>query len=277
MYDELKQEQNRLTNRMRGQLWRYYPQALELSDDLAVTWFLDVWQQVPTPAKAARVSEKTIAGILKNHRIRRLDAAQVLRILRQPPLAVAAGTTEAATAHIRTIAARLRLINQQIKDAERRLDELCAAIEAAAESAPGQICEQRDVAILRSCPGLGRINIATLLAEAWEPLRRRDYHVLRLLSGVAPVTRRSGKTCIVVRRHACNERLRTAVYHWARVAIQHDPISRQRYAELRRRGHSHGRALRSVADRLLYVLCTLLERQILFDPDYKSSNLAAAA
>lgn len=276
IYDELKQEQNRLTNRMRGQLWRYYPQALKLGEDLAAAWFLDLWERAPTPAKAARISDKTIAGILKKHRIRRLDTAEVLRILRQQPLTVAPGTTEAATAHIRTIAARLRLINQQIKDAERRLDQLCAAIEAAAERVPGQICEQRDVAILRSCPGLGRINIATLLAEACEPLRRRDYHVLRILSGVAPVTRRSGKTCIVVRRHACHERLQTAVYHWARVAIQRDPISRQRYAELRRRGHSHARALRGVADRLLYVLCTLLERQVLFDPDYKSSHLAAA-
>jgi transposase len=277
IYDELKQEQNRLTNRLRGQLWRYYPQAIKLSDDLAATWFLDVWQQVPTPAKAARVSEKTIAAILKNHRIRRLDAAEVLRMLRQPPLVVAAGTTEAASAHIRTIAARLRLINQQIKEAEGRLDELCAALETAAESAPGQICEQRDVAILRSCPGLGRINIAALLAEAWEPLRRRDYHALRILSGIAPVTRRSGKSCIVVRRHACDRRLQTAVYHWARVAIQHDPISRQRYAELRRRGHGHARALRGVADRLLYVLCTLLQRQTLFDPDHQSSRMAAAA
>src|SRR5215208_6103118 len=83
IYDELKQEQNRLTNRMRGQLWRYYPQAGELSDDLAAEWFLDVWQQVPTPARAARVSEKTIARILKNYRIRRLDAAEILRILRR--------------------------------------------------------------------------------------------------------------------------------------------------------------------------------------------------
>ena len=277
IYDELKQEQNRLVNRLRAQLWRYYPQANELSDDVAAEWFLDVWQQVPTPAQAARAREKTIAAILKKHRIRRLDAAEVLRVLRKQPLAVAPGTTEAATAHIRTIAARLRLINQQIKQAERRLDELCAAIEAAAETTPGQICEQRDVAILRSCPGLGRITIATLLAEAWQPLRERDYHALRVLSGVAPVTRRSGRSCIVVRRHACNGRLQNAVYHWARVAIQHDPISRQRYAELRRRGHSHARALRGVADRLLYVLCTLLQRQVLFDPDYKPSQMAAAA
>jgi transposase len=276
MYDELKQEQSRLANRVRDQLWRYYPQASELGDP-AADWFLDLWEKVPTPAQAARVREQTVARILKNHRIRRFDATEVLRILRQQPLVVARGTIEAATAHIRAVAARLRLVNQQIKEAERRLDELCAAIEAAAETTPGQICEQRDVAILRSMPGLGRITIATLLAEACEPLRLRDYHVLRVLSGQAPVTRRSGKSCIVLRRYACNTRLQNAIYHWGRAAVQHDPISKQRYAELRRRGHSHARALRSVGDRLLYVLCTLLQRQTLFDPNYASSQTAVAA
>jgi transposase len=273
IYDELKPEQTRLTNRMRDQLWRYYPQAAKLTDDLSAAWFLDLFQQVPTPAKAARVSEKTIARILKEHRIRRLDAAEVLGILRQVPLAVAPGTVEAASAHIRTLMARLRLVNQQIKEAEQRLDELCAAIEAA----PGQICEQRDVAILRSCPGLGRITLATLLAEACEPLRRRDYHALRVLSGVAPVTRRSGKSCIVLRRYACNNRLRDALYHWARIAIQRDLLSRQRYAALRQRGCNHARALRSVGDRLLYVLCAILEHQTPFDPNQQDSSVAIAA
>jgi transposase len=276
LHDELTKERTRLANRVRDQLWRYYPQAGELTDDVATDWFLDLWQQVPTPAQAARASEKTVARILKNHRIRRIDAATALATLRRPPLAVAPGTTEAATAHIRSLAARLRLINQQIKESERRLDELCGAIESAAEAAPGQICEQRDVAILRSCPGLGRITLATLLAEACEPVRRRDYHILRTLSGSAPVTRRSGKRCIVVRRHACNNRLRNALYHWARAALQHDPISRQRYAALRRRGHSHARALRSLGDRLLYVLCTLLQRQVPFDRNHQTSQPAAA-
>jgi transposase len=277
MHDELVVERTRLANRIREQLWRYYPQVGDVTDDLTADWFLDLWGQVPTPAKAARVTEKTIARILKSHSVRRIDAAEALSILRRKPLAVAPGTVEAASAHVRSLVARLRLINQQIKETDRRLDQLCDAIEASAETAPGQICEQRDVAILRSCPGLGRIIIAALLAEACEPLRRRDYHALRVLSGAAPVTRRSGKTCVVVRRHACNNRLRNAVYQWARGAMQHDPISRQRYAELRARGHSHGRALRALGDRLLYVLCTLLERQTLFEPDYKSTQLAAAA
>jgi transposase len=274
IHDELTQERSRLANRVRDQLWRYYPQARELSEDLVADWFLDLWHQVPTPAQAARTSEKTIARILKQHRIRRIDAGTVLRVLRASALTVAPGTTEAASAHIRTLAARARLINAQIKQAERRLDELCGAIEVAGETTPGQICEQRDVAILRSFPGVGRITLATLLAEACEPLRLRDYHALRCLTGAAPVTRRSGKACFVVRRRACNKRLTQAVFHWARVATQHDPISAKRYAELRQRGHSHGRALRSLADRLLYVLCTLLKRQMLFDRNLQPAQAA---
>jgi hypothetical protein len=58
------------------------------------------------------------------------------------------------------------------------------------------------------------------------------------------------------------------VFHWARVAIMHDPKSRSRYEALRQRGHSYGRALRGVADRLLGVACVLLRRQVRFDPGH---------
>ncbi len=276
MAEDLQQERNRLANRVREQLWRYYPQALELGDDLAADWFLDLWVLAPTPAKAARLRESRVTSLLKAHRIRRIEAAEVLRILRQKPLVVASGTVEAATAHITAVAARLKLVNQQIKQAHRRLDELADKLaEGREEDAPGQKSEQRDVTILRSLPGVGRIVLATLLGEAAEPLRKRDYHALRTLSGVAPVTRRSGKRCVVLMRQACHLRLRTAVYHWARVAIQHDARSRARYAELRKRGHSHGRALRSVADRLLAVACAMLKAQTPFNPRYALDAAAA--
>ncbi len=271
MADELKQERTRLANRLRQQLWRYYPQAARLTDDVADDWFLALWQQVPTPDRAAKVTEKTIARLLGEHRIRRLDAATVLKTLREPPLFVAPGTTEAACAHIRSLAARLHLVNQQIKEAQQNLDRLCAELEAG-DSPSGQSCGQCDVTILRSWPGIGRTNLATLLAEATEPLRRRDYHALRALAGVAPVTRQSGKQRFVVRRLACNRRLQSAVHHWSRVAIQHDAAARRRYEALRRRGHGHARALRSVGDRLLFALCTALKRQTPYDADYNSSN-----
>jgi hypothetical protein len=91
---------------------------------------------------------------------------------------------------------------------------------------------------------------------------------------VAPVTERSGKTCAVVMRHAAQARPRQAVFHRARTAVQNDPRSRIRYEALRARGHTYGRALRGVADRLLGVACVLLRRRVLFDPDHGTSAAA---
>src|SRR5712671_2976052 len=91
MADELQQERTRLASRMREQLWRYYPQMLELADDLAADWFLDLWSQAPTPAKAARLRETTIERFIKAHRLRRWPAPEVLHILKQKPLSVAPG------------------------------------------------------------------------------------------------------------------------------------------------------------------------------------------
>jgi transposase len=130
------------------------------------------------------------------------------------------------------------------------------------------------VTILRSLPGVGRIVLATLLAEASQPLRRRDYQGLRTLSGIAPVTKRSGKQIVVVMRQACQVRLRTAVYHWARVAVMQDPHTRTRYAALRKRGQPHGQALRSVANRLLAMVCAMLSSGSLFDPHRLSQRQA---
>jgi hypothetical protein len=102
--------QSLLASRMREQLWRYYPQMLELADDLAADWFLDLRSQAPTPAKAARLRQTTIERFVKAHRPRRWQAPEVLRILKQKPLSVAPGVVEAASDHIRTLTVRIRLL-----------------------------------------------------------------------------------------------------------------------------------------------------------------------
>ena len=270
LLEDLRHDRNRLANRMRELLWRYFPAMLELDDDVAAPWFLDLWERVPTPAKAARVRATTVERLLRRHRIRRFDADHVLDRLRQPAVATAAGTVDAATTHLQVVVERLRLVNRQIKDAEKRLDHLTEQLATAATDTGNTATMQRDVTILRSLPGVGRVVIATLLAEASEALQRRDYHALRCLCGVAPVTKRSGKSKIVLRRQAAHNRLANAAYHWARVAVQRDPRSRQKYAALRARGHGHARALRSVADRLLAVACAMLAAGTPFDPAHPS-------
>src|SRR3954462_15618535 len=82
----------------------------------------------PTPTKAARLRETTLARLLHEHRIRRVDAERALGILRQPAITVAEGVTEAAVLHLRSLVARLRLANREFHQAERKLDELCKTL-----------------------------------------------------------------------------------------------------------------------------------------------------
>ena len=112
--DDLTAERTRLVNRVRQQLWRYYPQVLAVEGDLAKAWLLELWQLAPTPAKARRVRKETIARLLKRHRVRYIDAGEVLRRLREPAIPVAPGTTEAAVAHIRSVADRLWCMDLRI-------------------------------------------------------------------------------------------------------------------------------------------------------------------
>jgi transposase len=264
---ELGQERVRLAHRVRELLWRYYPQLLELADDLAAPWFLELCRLAPTPEKAARLRASTLERLVKRHHLRRLNAAAMLAKLKTPAMAVAPGTVAAASAHLASVVKRLVLVNRELAQARDRLDRLIERLAGDGETVPGQRAEQRDAAILRSSPGVGRIVLAALLAEASDPLQRRDYHALRCLAGTAPITKRSGKSCIVLMRPAVSRVLRNALYHWARIAAQRDPRCRLKYAALRAKGHGHARALRSVGDFLLARACAMLKSGTLFDPN----------
>jgi hypothetical protein len=87
----------------------------------------------------------------------------------------------------------------------------------------------------------------------------------------------SRHTVQISQRHACNERLQDAMYHWSRVALQHEDKARVHYSHLRAAGHSHGRALRGVADRLLKMVVAMLASGTLYDPSRRSLPEVAAA
>ena len=275
MTEELSIERNRLANRFRHQLWRFYPQVLDLTEDWASAWVLDLWELIPTPAKARSVRATTVARLLQRSRVRKWTAESLLVHLRQTPIVVAAGVAEACVAHCQLILPRLRLVMDQMKGAMKQLERLCSAVADLPSSAETAGETHHDPEILRSLPGVGPIVLAALLSEGHDAVVRRDANTLRALAGVVPVTRRSGKQYMVVMRNACPNRLRTAVYHWARVAVLHDFHSRNRYAALRKRGHSHARALRSVGSRLIGVACAMLQTGELFDKDRTPQSAAA--
>lgn len=274
MYDEIVEDVVRQTNRFREQLTRYYPQILRLGEPDQL-WVLEIWRLIQTPAAAPCTRLASIGRILRRHRVQRFNAKEVRDILGAKPFVSAPGTLEAATTHARFAVEQLELLVPKRNECKRKLSKLLKtpATEATAE---GEEIEQRDAAIIQSIPGVGTIVASTLLSEAHDALQRRDYHSLRTLSGVAPVTRQSGKTKAVAMRRACNLRLRNACYHWARVAMQWDPCLKEKYHRHRTNGRDHGTTLRILADYLLKVLCSMLRKRTLYDPRRNEGRLSAA-
>ncbi len=268
--EDLRHEQHRLTNQLREQWHRFFPQLLKLSPATDEPWLWDLFQAAPLPLRAAKLPEARIARILSRYRIRRWDASKVRAVLAEPSLRLAPGAAEVASEHALLLLPRRRLLRQQRQHIALRIEALLGEPAAPGGDADAA-SEHRDAEVLLSLPGVGRQIAATMLSKASQAIAERDYHALRCYAGSAPITRQSGKKLVALMRRGCNERLRNALYHWARVSIVCDPRSKKLYAEMRAHGDSHGRALRGLADRWLAVLVSLLRHNTLYDPERRAA------
>lgn len=275
--EDLLEDEQRLANRLRDQLYRVDAAWLTVSPAADEPWLWAILKDAPDPGTWAQLPRRRVAAALRAHRIRRVSADAVLEPLRQPRLMVAAGVTDAVATRIAALIPQLQVVYEQRLTAERRIDGLLERL-ATVEVPDAEPREHRDVEILQSLPGVGRMVTATMLTEATGPLADRDYSTLRAHAGAAPVTKRSGKRAFLVHmRYACKQRLRQAMYHWSRTSLQHDAAARAYYNRLRTRGHSHARALRSVADRWLRILVTMLRRGSLYDPSHFAVTVESPA
>jgi transposase len=98
--------------------------------------------------------------------------------------------------------------------------------------------------------------------ERWE-----NAESLAAFSGIAPVTKRSGKQCHVHRRFACPKYLRQTFHEFAGCAVQYCPWSKARYRMLRDRGMKHHAALRKIARSWIRILFRVWQTRTPFDSD----------
>ena len=268
---ELVEDRNGIANRIRQHLVDYYPQFLDATHgDVTTPWAIALWKRAPTPEKARSVRKTTLAKLLRKHRVRRVDADQLAERLKAQPMKRRNASVVSARNRILSLLPILEQYNAQIDKARRQLRQ---TLRQAKETETDDDA-LRDAAILDSIPGIGDHVLATLLTEAEQAICRRDYAALRCLAGVAPITVRSGNRKTVRQRRARNHRLADAVYHWARVAVQRDPESRASYNRARKRGKTHGHALRIVGDRLLRIACAMLRDRTTFQPWHAQHNHA---
>ncbi|MGH3923815.1 transposase [Novosphingobium sp.] len=100
-------------------------------------------------------------------------------------------------------------------------------------------------------PGLGDRLAAPIAGEIGDDIRAfTTPNALGCYAGNAPVTRRSGKSELVVAtRLACNRYLRDAVQQWAFCSLQRSGWAHEFYDAQRARGKGHHAALRALGNR----------------------------
>jgi transposase len=106
------------------------------------------------------------------------------------------------------------------------------------------LAQHPDAPILLSFPGIGPTVAATLISEMGEG-RDRFPCVETLLAetGLAPVTKASGRTRQVRFRYAVNRRMRHVIDWWVFAAAREDAWSKIVYQASRARGQGKYRAL----------------------------------
>jgi transposase len=244
----------RQANQLRSTLREYYPAALALGE-LYGPDALGVLGVAPTPSLGRTLSRKRIASAIgRAGRQRRIQerAAEIQAFLRADQLAAPAIISEAMGATVAALVAVIAELNTQIARLEEQLAE-------GFEQHP-------DAKIVRSLPGLGTILGARVLGEFGDdPNRYHDAKARKNYAGTSPITKASGKSKVVLARHARNRRLADACYLWAFAAITASPGARTFYDARRSGGDTHNRALRALANRLVGILHGCLRHQALYD------------
>ena len=260
--DAIVAERTSLTLALQALVSDYYPQLCQLPWTLTDRVLVELLVLVPDPRKICDVTPQEIKRCLGRTRL--LNEEEVHEILSGPRHPMVDLELDACVEIARQKAQRLLALRAHERQITRHiqtiLDDECGQENLS------------DAAILLSMPGAGPIIAATILSEASMDIASGDRQALRRKS-IAPVTMQSGTQHAagpnkpsVRRRYAVNKRLARAMYLWGAKAMQNSPHYAQMYGRMRKRGLTHGRSCRQIADRLLPVLFAMLRDRTLYQP-----------
>jgi hypothetical protein len=258
----------RQLNSLRSALRAFYPVALDaFGTDLASSDALAVLALAPTPELGRQLSRAKIAAALaRGGRQRNLDqrAAHIQATLRSPQLAAPQAISHAYGVVAHAAVGLLASLNQQITTLEEALGE--------------GFNKHPDAKTIRSLPGLGMVLGARVLGEFGDdPTRFATAKSRKNYAGSAPITKASGRSLVVLARHARNRRLADALEQWAFCSLTRSPGARRYYDRLRARNKTHRQALRQLANRWVGILHTCLDRGVLYDEHQAWSHLQPTA
>ena len=269
-------DQRRLLNRLRQDLLSTFPAALQLAgQELGAPTILKLLARWPTAAALGTATRHELVAFARgaHHGWPERLADQVAAALATDHFTPREYLVRAKADTIRLAATQLLASGTQRRVWERRMGTLLlgaprrgrAKTPRQDELDQGQAFPGGEVSL--SFPGLGDRLAARVAGEIGDhPQQFQSPNALACYAGKAPVTRRSGKSELVVAcRLACNRYLAGAVQQWAFCSLRESGWARAFYDAQRARGKTHQAALRALGNRWLEVLWHCLRKGVLYD------------
>ena len=236
-----------------ARLKQYFPLALDLGDAGLAIAVVERW---PTHQALARANPATLRKFFAQHSRKNVKKVNELiaRIRAAMPL-----TTDRAIIDPNALA--LKFLVKELRVLEAAVAEFDATIAQRFAAHP-------DAAMFRSPPGAGAALAPRLLvAFGTDRDRFATADDVQAYSGIAPITKRSGKSCQVSKRHFCNKFLRQTFHEFADHARKWSTWSKAFYDHLRARGHRHHAAVRCLAFKWIRILFRCWKNRQAYDED----------
>ena len=239
----LVDERTALTNQLTAALKTYFPQAVDWFGDLHAQRACAFLQRWPSLQQLKRATPTSIRKLYQRQGYRGQDKLDQLlnNIQLAQPLTDDEAVLLASAMMVQALVTQIPPLTDSIE----RYDQQIASLFA----------QHDDSTLFGSFPGAGPVLSPRLLAAFGSDRNRFEFAAeMQQLSGIAPVTEKSGKSCWIHWRLACSKFLRQTFHEFAGRSILESDWARSYYDQQRQRGKSHHAALRAVAFKWIRII-----------------------
>lgn len=252
---QLVSERVNLTNKLTQALKEYYPQALELTGKYIHSpiscAFIKKWSSLQK-LKKAKTSTIEKFYYLHNSRSKILMQKRFDLIEKAVPLCTEEATIEVYELLVISLINAIEAIQKSIHKFDKAIEQKAA--------------QHEDYKIFSNLPGAGPCYASRLLAFFGKDRNKyKTASSVQQHSGVAPITKQSGKMHFVHRRYACNKFIRQTFVEWAGQTIIKSMWAKAYYLQQKEKGHRYQSILRSLAYKWQRILFRCWRNHELYD------------
>jgi transposase len=243
-----------ISNEMTSLLKTYYPQALEMFSEIKSALACDFLKKWPTFEKLLKAKPEQLRKFytMHNSRVSKLIEARTTLPSRSRPLTTDHAILSPSVLLMEGLRSQMRILLELQNRFDLAIDDL--------------FNKHPDKSLYQTLPGAGPALAPRLAAAMGKDRNRFEAAVeIQQLSGIAPVTKSSGKRRIVQWRWACPKFLRQTFQEFALHSIASSTWARAYYDQQIAKGKAHQAAIRALAYKWIRIIYRCWKDRLSYD------------